>query len=157
VWTEAGLADVSAADAARASFAPSGSTSAGFAPADFTRVGTGAARAGATLPRTPFALLVLALLGGGLICLLVINTTLGASSFRITQLQRTNANLLLQQRMLQGEIAGEKAPPEIAKLAYQLGMRPQTSTTILDLSKHRTYRLPGQAGAWSGTTAGSGQ
>lgn len=113
--------------------------------------------AGATLPRTPFALLVLTLLGGGLICLLVINTTLGASSFRITQLQRTNANLSQQQRTLQGEIADERAPAEIAKLAYQLGMRPETSTTILDLSKHRTYHLPGQAGAAAGSTAGRGQ
>ena len=100
---------------------------------------------------------MLTLLGGGLICLLVINTTLGASSFRITQLQRTNANLSLQQRTLQGEIADEKAAPQIAKLAYQLGMRPQTSTTILDLSKHRTYHLPGQAGAANGTTAGPGR
>ncbi len=31
----------------------------------------------------PFVLLVLVLLGGGLICLLVINTTLGATSFRV--------------------------------------------------------------------------
>ncbi len=37
------------------------------------------------LPRMPFVLLVLVLLGGGLICLLVINTTLGATSFRISQ------------------------------------------------------------------------
>jgi hypothetical protein len=136
---------------------PTDTTVAPADPAGVTAAGASPVRSGATLPRTPFALLVLALLGGGLICLLVINTTLGASSFRITQLQRTNSQLSLQQRTLQGEIANEKAPPEIAKLAYQLGMRPETSTTILDLGKHRTYHLPGQAGAASGTTSGPGQ
>jgi hypothetical protein len=105
----------------------------------------------------PFALLVLALLGGGLVCLLVINTTLGASSFRITQLQRTNSSLTQQQRTLQGEIAGEKAPAHIAGLAQQLGMRSETSTSILDVGKHRTYQLAGVAGATNGTTAGPGQ
>jgi hypothetical protein len=137
-----------------------------MATAGFTQRGSGPAGAspvlaGATLPRTPFALLVLTLLGGGLICLLVINTTLGASTFRITQLQRTNANLSLQQRTLQGQIADESSPAQIAKLAYQLGMRPENSTTILDLRKHkpRTYQLPGQAGAasTSTTTTGAGQ
>ena len=105
----------------------------------------------------PFALLVLALLGGGLVCLLVINTTLGASSFQITQLQRTNSSLMQQQRTLQGEIAGEKTPAHIAQLAHQLGMRSGTSTNILDVGKHRTYQLANVAGATDGTTAGPGQ
>lgn len=132
---------------------PVGVSAAGVSPADFEPD-----RSGATLPRMPFVLLVLALLGGGLVCLLVINTTLGASSFRITQLQRTNSSLMQQQRTLQGEIAGEKTPANIAQLAQHLGMRSETSTSILDMGKHRTYQLPGVAGATTnGTTAGQGQ
>jgi hypothetical protein len=125
-----------------------------------TVVGTAGAepdRSGATLPRMPFVLLVLALLGGGLVCLLVINTTLGASSFRITQLQRTNSSLMQQQRTLQGEIAGEKTPGQIAGLAQQLGMRSEANTSILDVGNHRTYQLPGSAGATNATTTGLGQ
>jgi cell division protein FtsL len=95
----------------------------------------------------PFVLLVLALLGGGLICLLVINTTLGATSFRITQLQTTGSNLSTQEQSLQQQVNSEKAPAEIAKEAYQLGMRAQTNENILDLRTHRYYELPGEAGA----------
>ncbi len=99
----------------------------------------------------PFVLLVLALLGGGLVCLLVVNTTLGAASFRISQLQERNANLALQEQNLQGQIQRETGPAEIADRAYQLGMRTVTDTSILDLRKHRTYVLAGDAGATSVT------
>ncbi len=94
----------------------------------------------------PFVLLVLALLGGGLVCLLVINTTLGSTSFRISELQTQNANLSLQQQSLQGQIQSEVGPAQIERKAYQLGMRAETSTNILDLRKHRYYRLAGGAG-----------
>lgn len=95
----------------------------------------------------PFVLLVLALLGGGLICLLVINTTLGATSFQISQLQNRNATLATQQQTLQQQIAAAKAPAEIAKRAYALGMRAEVGGSILDLARHRFYYLPGQASA----------
>jgi hypothetical protein len=97
------------------------------------------------LPRMPFVLLVLGLLGGGLVCLLVVNTTLGASSFRLSQLQTENTKLSLQERALQGRIQNEQAPAEIAKRAYQLGMRPEANATILDLRNGRYYRLHDQA------------
>jgi len=94
----------------------------------------------------PFVLLVLALLGGSLICLLVINTTLGAASFRISQLQKTGASLTTQLQSLRQRVATEEAPAEIARRAYQLGMRTQSTVTILDLRTHRTYVLEGQSG-----------
>jgi hypothetical protein len=95
----------------------------------------------------PFVLLVLVLLGGGLICLLVINTTLGATSFRISQLQSTSAALATQKQALQQQVAAEESPAQIARRAYELGMRVQSNGNILDLGTHRFYRLPGQAGA----------
>jgi hypothetical protein len=104
------------------------------------------------MPRMPFVLLVLALLGGGLVCLLVVNTTLGAASFRISQLQQRNANLALQEQNLQDQIQRETGPAQIADRAYQLGMRTVTNTSILDLRKHRTYQLAGDAGATSVTS-----
>jgi len=97
------------------------------------------------LPRMPFVLLVLGLLGGGLVCLLVVNTTLGTASFRLSQLQSENAKLSVQDRTLQGSIQNEQAPDEIAKRAYQLGMRPEANATILDLRTGRYYRLHDQA------------
>ncbi len=93
----------------------------------------------------PFVLLVLVLLGGGLICLLVINTTLGATSFRISQLQRTGTTLATQEQALQQQIAAAQSPAQIAQRAYQLGMRAQDNGNILDLRTGRFYKLPGQA------------
>jgi hypothetical protein len=89
----------------------------------------------------PFVLLVLGLLGGGLVCLLVVNTTLGATSFRLSQLQRDNAKLSLQEQSLQGKIQNEQAPQQIAQRAYQLGMRAESNATILDLRNGRYYKL----------------
>jgi hypothetical protein len=108
---------------------------------------SGLAAGAASLPRMPFVLLVLALLGGGLICLLVINTTLGATSFRISQLQSTSTTLATQEQTLQQQIAAEESPAQIARRAYQLGMRTQGDGNILDLRTHRVYKLPGQPGA----------
>jgi hypothetical protein len=98
------------------------------------------------VPRLPFVLLVLALLGGSLVCLLVINTTLGAASFRISQLQKKSASLSTQEQNLRQQVAAEQAPAAIAQRAYALGMRAQTSTTILDLRSGQIYMLPGQGG-----------
>ncbi len=94
-----------------------------------------------SLPRMPFVLLVLALLGGGLICLLVINTTLGATSFRITQLQSTNASLSQQHQALQQAIANEGAPGQIARRAYALGMRWQSQLNFLNSATGRIYQV----------------
>jgi hypothetical protein len=102
----------------------------------------------------PFVLLVLGLLGGGLVCLLVVNTTLGATSFRLSQLQRDNAKLSLQEQSLQGKIQDEQAPEQIAQRAYQLGMRAEGSATILELRNGRYYKLhdPASALVAAGTT-----
>jgi hypothetical protein len=110
-----------------------------------------------------FALLILVLLGGGLICLLVINTTLGAKSFQISQLQNRNATLSSREQALQQQIAAERSPARIARRAYELGMRVQATGNILDLRTHRIDKLASQPGtnvALGGagaTTAGSGQ
>jgi hypothetical protein len=99
------------------------------------------------LPRIPFILLVLALLGGGLICLLVVNTTLGATSFRISQLQSDNAKLSLQEQTLLGQVAKEQSPQGIEQRAYQLGMRTPATSNILDLRNHRFAKVPDHPGA----------
>jgi hypothetical protein len=101
----------------------------------------------------PFALLVLALLGGGLICLLVINTTLGAASFRITKLQSKADNLSQQEQTLQRQISGERSPAQIEQRAYQLGMRQPVQQNFLDLPANRYYQLSGVAGGSSQTGA----
>jgi len=114
------------------------------------------AGAAAALPRMPFVLLVLGLLGGGLICLLVINTTLGATSFRVSQLQSSNTTLSQEEHQLQQQVYAEQNPAQIANRAYQLGMRPQSQLNFLNLQTRRIDHTSGQAGG-SASQAGPGR
>jgi hypothetical protein len=95
------------------------------------------------VPRAPFILLVLCLLGGGLICLLVINTTLGATSFQIDKLQQSAKARTIEAQQLQQQIAADEAPANIAREACMLGMRPQQRLEYLDLASHKVL---GQSG-----------
>jgi hypothetical protein len=95
--------------------------------------------------RTPFILLLLGLLGGGLVCLLVINTTLAAASYRIDNLQRSNATASQQLQQLQQEVASEQSPGSIEQRALKLGMKPQQVLNFVDPKTARRYTMPSKA------------
>jgi len=80
---------------------------------------------------------VLCLLGGGLICLLVINTTLGAASFEIDKLQRSVDARSLQAQQLQNQLATDESAASIQQEACALGMRPQARIEFLNLQTRR--------------------
>jgi hypothetical protein len=84
-------------------------------------------------PRMPFILLLVGLLGGALVSLLVISTTLAQGAFRITNLQEQNANLARQEQILSNEVAQAGNPAVIAQQAKQLGMRPNPYLGFIDL------------------------
>jgi len=84
-------------------------------------------------PRMPFILLLVGLLGGALVSLLVISTTLAQGAFRITNLQEQNANLARQEQILTNQVAQASNPAAIAKEAEQLGMRPNPHLGFIDL------------------------
>lgn len=92
--------------------------------------------------RTRFVFLVLGLLGGGLICLLLINTVLATGALRITALQKSNAALSQQSQQLQAQIAAERSPAVLAQRARKLGMVSPPLTHFLDLSKGRVISQP---------------
>lgn len=96
----------------------------------------------AHVPRTRFILLVLGMLGGGLVCLLVINTTLAAASFRISALQQGNVALAQQAQSLQQQVTAEESPASLYKRAFQLGMRQQPRMNFLNLRTGHVYRAP---------------
>jgi Na+-transporting NADH:ubiquinone oxidoreductase subunit NqrC len=81
----------------------------------------------------PFILLLVGLLGGALVSLLVISTTLAQGAFQITNLQQQNANLARQQQTLTNEVAQAANPAVIAREAGQLGMRPNPHLGFVDL------------------------
>jgi hypothetical protein len=82
------------------------------------------------------------MLGGGLICLLVINTTLGSAGFQIDNLQQSANARELQVQRLEEQIAGDEAPAKIAHEACLLGMRPQQQLAYLDLRTHKVLSQP---------------
>ncbi|MFJ3668412.1 hypothetical protein ACIPSE_18410 [Streptomyces sp. NPDC090106] len=74
--------------------------------------------------RTPFVLLVVLLLGGGLIGLLVLNSALSEGSFRLDDLQRDTKSLTDQEQALQRDIDAYSAPDALQRRARELGMVP---------------------------------
>jgi len=84
-------------------------------------------------PRAPFILLLVGLLGGALVSLLVISTTLAQGSYRITNLQQQNANLAKQEQLLTQQVAQASSPTQIAQEAEQFGMRPNPHLQFINL------------------------
>jgi len=125
-------------------------------PADGARLAHPASRAARDTPgpayipgagrrpasRTPFILLVLALLGCGLVCLLVINTTLAAASFRISNLQRENTETTQRVQELQQQVSADRSANSIEQRALRLGMRTQPTLNFVDLKTGRRYTTP---------------
>ena len=93
--------------------------------------------------RTPFVFLVVGLLGGGLLCLLLINTILDTGSYQISQLQQENITLVQRTQELQAQIAHEESPTVLASRAHRLGMREPSLLHFLDLKTGRIEREPG--------------
>jgi hypothetical protein len=83
-------------------------------------------------PRTPFILLLVGLLGGALVSLLVISTTLAQGAFQITNLQQQNTNLARQEQTLTDEVAQAGNPSAIASEASKLGMRQDPNLKFID-------------------------
>jgi len=83
----------------------------------------------------PFFLMLCGLLGGALICALVISTTLAAGSFQITRLQQANASLVKQRQLLQEQVATAQSAQVIQARARELGMRPVGEVRFLNLKK----------------------
>ncbi len=94
------------------------------------------------IARTPFIVFVTALLGGGLICLLVINTILATGSYQITRLQQAQAARAQQVAVLKQQVAQDSAPSVIAKRARQLGMTDPPLTRFLNLKTGRIIHQP---------------
>ena len=106
------------------------------------RSGPWAAAPSAAISRTPFILFVTALLGGGLVCLLVINTILAAGAYQITSLQQTQTTQSQQVQVLRQQVAADSAPSVIARRARELGMVAPPLTNFVNLKTGRIATQP---------------
>ncbi|MFI6683589.1 cell division protein FtsL [Streptomyces sp. NPDC050485] len=95
--------------------------------------------------RTPFVLLVVTLLGGGLITLLVLNSALNAGSFQLSEYRRQTTQLTDEQQALQRDVDDLSAPDALARRAGDLGMVPGGSPVFLG-PDGTVKGVPGAAG-----------
>lgn len=79
---------------------------------------------GGQAARTPFVLLVVLLLGGGLIGLLVLNSAVSEGSFKMDDYQKETKSLTDEQQALQRDIDSYSAPDALQRRARELGMVP---------------------------------
>jgi len=101
----------------------------------------GAARGG---HRMPFILMLCVLLGGALVCTLLISTTLAAGSYRITKLQQSVDALARQRQTLQEQVAQAQSAQVIEQQAEQLGMTEQGQLRFFDV---KTGKVQTDAGS----------
>ena len=91
-------------------------------------------RAARGTPKVPFVVLVLLVLGGGLVGLLVLNTSLQQGAFYEASLQDQQSALATKQEDLRLEVAALRDPQRLAREAQSLGMVPNTNPAFIDLS-----------------------
>ncbi|MFI8187950.1 septum formation initiator family protein [Streptomyces sp. NPDC085946] len=82
--------------------------------------------------RTPFVLLVVLLLGGGLIGLLVLNSALSEGAFKLDDLQRETKDLTDEEQALERDIDAYSAPEALQRRARELGMVPGGDPAFLN-------------------------
>ncbi|MFD7731221.1 cell division protein FtsL [Kitasatospora phosalacinea] len=82
--------------------------------------------------RTPFAVLVVALLSAGLLGLLMLNTALNEGSFTLARLKKQTTEATDQQQTLQQQIAQQSAPDALEQQARALGMVPGGDPAFLN-------------------------
>ncbi|MFF1547361.1 septum formation initiator family protein [Streptomyces sp. NPDC058291] len=82
--------------------------------------------------RTPFVLLVVLLLGGGLIGLLVLNSALSEGSFKMDDLKKDTKSLTDEEQALQRDIDSYSAPDALQRRARELGMVPGGDPAFLN-------------------------
>ncbi|MFJ9633005.1 septum formation initiator family protein [Streptomyces sp. NPDC101175] len=91
-----------------------------------------AQQGGIQAARTPFVLLVVLLLGGGLIALLVLNSALSEGQFKLDDLQKQTKSLTDEEQALQRDVDAYSAPDALQRRAHELGMVPGGDPAFLD-------------------------
>ncbi|WP_019868895.1 hypothetical protein [Salinispora oceanensis] len=75
-----------------------------------------------SVPRAPFAALIVVLVVGGVLGILLVNTKINENAIRLSQLQKEQATLNLEQQQLNQQITEAKAPGNLLEAARKLGL-----------------------------------
>jgi hypothetical protein len=93
----------------------------------------------------PFAILVMALLGAGLVVLLLLNTAVDRDAFRLQTAQKRQSELTDQQQALELQLSAHSAPGALASEASALGMVPDPRPVFLNPSNGAVLGVPTSA------------
>jgi hypothetical protein len=102
-------------------------------------------------PRMPFVLFVVALLGAGLVGLLLLNTELQRGTFQVTALNQQADQLRDQQEQLERQVRTLESPQNLADRALRMGMVPNPNPVFLRLSDGKVLGVPEEGKAGTGT------
>lgn len=94
-----------------------------------------------------FSLVVLGILIGGMVMLLVLNTSLAQGAFEISSLTSTQRELAVQEQKLVQQVALAEAPEALQEKARTLGMVPVASPVFLRLADGKVLGVPTPAQA----------
>ncbi|HUR50936.1 MAG TPA: hypothetical protein VMZ11_02315 [Mycobacteriales bacterium] len=87
--------------------------------------------------RTPFVVVLVVMLVGGLLGLLLLNTLVAQDSFTLHDLSSQSRQLQLQEQQLAAELQAVQAPEQLAQRASKLGMVPGGPPAFLRLPDGR--------------------
>ena len=93
----------------------------------------------------PFVMVISMIAVGGIVGLLLFNTSMQQASFAATDLQQRADSLLAQQQTLQMELDRLRDPQSIALKAQRMGMVLPTSPAVLDLRTGKVLGEPAPA------------
>jgi len=92
--------------------------------------------------RTPFVVLVLMMLAGGVVGLLMFNTSMQQSSFQATALQHEVTALTAKEQKLDMELDALRDPQRLAAAAKELGMVPPSQPAFVRLTDGKILGNP---------------
>jgi cell division protein FtsB len=103
-----------------------------------------------TAPRVPFMILVALVLLGGVVGLLMFNTSMQQASFKATALEVQAAKLHATEQSLRMELDQLRDPQRVATRAQELGMVPLVNPAFLQLDDGKELGNPVPAAATDG-------
>lgn len=97
--------------------------------------------------KTPFVVVLVVLLVGGLLGLLLLNTMVAQDSFTLHDLAKQSRDLQLREQQLAGQLEAEQAPSALAARATKMGMVPGGAPAFLRLPDGRVLGTPSKGKA----------
>src|SRR5262249_26959130 len=105
------------------------------------------------VPRTPFVVLVLTVVVGGVLGILLLNTKINENAFRLDDLNRRQTSLTQQEEELERELAVKASSGDLEAQARRLGLIPADKPAYLRMPDGRVFGVPQPANGAASVTS----